>query len=757
MAHERVDNFIDMLFRRDEAETRAAVLSTEGFDQSGEEMAVATANWRAYERIRDNGHLDWVQLARKCDAYYRGDQWETDIVDELDAQNRPHITVNQVLSTVNQVMGEHIKTRQEITFKARGKGATEDTANALASVMKQIQYNNKSQWNEQQVVADGIIEDRGYFDIRIDFSDNIMGEIREIVRDPRDVLLDPGAKEYDPSTWKEVITTRWLTPDDIAVLWGVLKADRVRLRHNTVATGRLSFDSIRFEQPTATFGDDINPQSFVDENPDDFTKVHRVRIIERQHRRFTKARFFVDMEEGDKRRVPSNWDEEKVQQFAVDMGLEIFEKPELRIRWTVSADDVLLEDGWSMYDRFTLIPFFPYFRRGRPHGLVRHLLSPQDMLNKISSQELHVVNTTANSGWIFEEGSLVNMDANELETIGARTGLVLEHKRGTEQPTKIQPNEIPSGLSHIASKAQVFFRQVSGLPEGFVGSSTREVSGTALAAQKSAGSQSLEVVFDNLAKTRQMRADFMLTLIQDWYTETRLVQVTELDMDGREQSTDTMVNDREVDVETGEETILNDLTLGEYAVIVTPIPHQETMQDSIFSQALEMREAGVTIPDWVLIENSRLPNRREVSEVVKKMQGAAEPTREEVIAQQKAQAIQLAGQEAQVRNLSAQAAEREAKAQLLIAQAGNEASAPLREMQLEGQKARMELEKMANQLAADRELIEARLAIAEQKANTERFSTQAESLTKRLSTISKQRTEEMKIVETARTRPPTGE
>ncbi|MCH8950161.1 MAG: hypothetical protein IIB87_07285 [Chloroflexi bacterium] len=86
------------------------------------------------------------------------------------------------------------------------------------------------------------------------------------------------------------------------------------------------------------------------------------------------------------------------------------------------------------------------------------------MLNKITSQELHVVNTTANSGWIFEAGSLINMDADELQKVGARTGLVLEHKAGSAPPTKIVPNQVPAGLSAIGIKAQIFFRTVSGIP-----------------------------------------------------------------------------------------------------------------------------------------------------------------------------------------------------------------------------------------------------------------------------------------------------
>ena len=123
-----------------------------------------------------------------------------------------------------------------------------------------------------------------------------------------------------------------------------------------------------------------------------------------------------------------------------------------KVRWTVTADTVVLFDDWSPYDHFTLVPFFPYFRRGKPFGMVRNLLSPQEQLNKITSQELHIVNTTANSGWIVESGSLSGMTADDLEEHGAETGLVLEYNRGSTPPGKIPPNQIPTGLDRISQK-----------------------------------------------------------------------------------------------------------------------------------------------------------------------------------------------------------------------------------------------------------------------------------------------------------------
>ena len=137
------------------------------------------------------------------------------------------------------------------------------------------------------------------------------------------------------------------------------------------------------------------------------------------------------------RMVPESWDEERTELFAREYGLGMLKKLIKKVRWTITADQVVLHDDWSPYKDFTIVPYFPYFRRGKPFGMVRNLLSPQEQLNKISSQELHIVNTTANSGWVVETGSLNGMTSDDLQERGAQTGLVLEYNRGSQPPSKI--------------------------------------------------------------------------------------------------------------------------------------------------------------------------------------------------------------------------------------------------------------------------------------------------------------------------------
>lgn len=692
-------------------------------DSAKTKETLVQENWRAYERARDSGHLKYVEEAKLFDEYYRGEQWEEEVVQRLESEGRPHQTINMVLSTVNAMLGQQIRSREEIFAKPMGKGATEGTAEALSALFHQIAANNKSKWNETQVFADGLIEDRGYFDIRIDFSDNIHGEVREIVLSPRDVLLDPSATEYDPSTWNEVIVTRWMTPDEIGVLYGEEYAEKLRL---TNARDSLGYDSIELD--VQSFGKDVFPGVFVPDTDEEARRVRRVRVVERQYRKLTRRRYFVDAINGDTRPVPDAWDDARVADFAVRFQLEVMEKPERRIRWTTTGDNCLLYDNWSLYNRFTVVPFFPYFRRGRPIGVVRNLVSPQDTLNKVISQELHVVNTTANSGWIFESGSLVNMDATELEAAGAKTGLILEIARGTENvPVKIQPNQIPSGLAQISAKAENHLRTISGLPDGFMGTSKREVSGVAVAEQRQGGINQMEVVLDNLDKTRHYRAELILDLVQQFYTEERVVRIVGFDDDGNEQATEVRLNSTGP---AGE--IVNDLTIGEYEISIVSTPQADSTEDSIFAQAMQMREAGVMIPDFVVIENSRLRNKREVSNYVKRLQNMAEPTPEEIQKAMMLEQLNLQLLEGQVREIMSKVAINEAKAQLAAAQAQAAGMQPQLDQQRFGAELRVELEKLQAELEKYRSEAATRLKISSDKNATARFVTQVQSLTKRI-------------------------
>ena len=627
------------------------------------EEEISRTQWARYERARDNGHLDYVEMALKCDEYYRGDQWDPDDQAALESEGRPALTINTILPTVNTILGEQSTRRADIQFKPR-RGGDQDVAHTLTKLYLQISDNNKLDWVEQQVFSDGLIMDgRGFFDVRMDFSDHVEGEIRITAKDPLDILIDPDAKDSDPKTWNEVFESKWMTLDEISELYGKKKAERLLF----VAENGMSFGPDSVEYMESRFGDtETNDDYFGAGVPGDeeYRNVKALRVIERQHKKIARVQCFVDPDTGDQRQAPDEWSDAKNKKFAKQYNLTLISKVIRKIRWTVTCDQIVLHDDWSPYNQFTVIPFFCYFRRGRPFGVVRNLLSPQEQLNKIASQELHIVNTTANSGWMVEAGSLVGMTADDLEEHGAETGLVLEYARGTQPPSKIQPNQIPTGLDRIAMKAAANIKTISGVNDSMLGTDSAEVSGIAIQAKQNRGAIMIQVPLDNLRKSRQYLAESILNLIQTFYTEQRVIQVTN-EADPLKPREEMVINQ-----ETPEGRVINDLTLGEYDVIVATAPARDSFDEIQFAEAINLRQAGVVIPDDAIIEYSHLARKGELAKRIRQMTGQEPPTPEQQEAQAQQQQIQMqqlqleiAKQDAEVKKLQSEVALNIAKVQ----------------------------------------------------------------------------------------------
>ena len=605
----------------------------------GEEQRIAAGQWDRYVRARDNGHLEYIEMAKKCDAFYRGDQWDDNDISNLEAEGRPALTINTVLPTVNTVLGEQSTRRADVQFKPR-RGGEAEVAHTLTKLYMQIADNNKLDWVEQQVFSDGLILDgRGWFDVRMDFSDHVEGEVRITAKDPLDILIDPDAKDSDPKTWNEVFETRWMTLDEIQESYGKKKAEQLQfIAENGNSYGR---DSIEYEENR--FGDLDAETDYIGisttGSDDDYRNLRALRVIERQHRRMQRVMCFVDPVTGDTRDAPDEWSETKIKKFGKQYGLSVISKVKRKVRWTVTCDQIVLHDDWSPYDNFTLIPFFAYFRRGRPFGMVRNLLSPQEQLNKIASQELHIVNTTANSGWMVESGSLVGLSADDLEEHGAETGLVLEYNRGSTPPVKIQPNIIPTGLDRISQKAAANIKAISGINDSMLGSDSAEVSGIAIRAKQNRGVIMIQVPLDNLRKARQYLAESILHCIQSFYTEERVIQVTNED-DPLKPREEMVINQQ-----TPEGRVINDLTLGEYDVIISTAPARDSFDEVQFAEALNLRQVGVSIPDDAIIEYSHLARKGELAKRIRMLTGVERsPEQQEMAAaqqQMQMQSVQL--------------------------------------------------------------------------------------------------------------------
>jgi hypothetical protein len=428
------------------------------------------------------------------------------------------------------------------------------------------------------------------------------GDIDIEVLDPLDVIPDPDAKTYDPKEWSDVTVTKWIATDDIKTLYGAKKWREV------LAFGEdepdYGADGYGVERNKFATGNTYNAY-YKDDTGED-----HVRVLDRQWYKLQNREFFFDLASGDLEPVPEGIREKEKNSIAKENEWEIVQRMVKRVRWTISTKDVILHDDWSPYDDFTIVPYFPYFRRGVTLGVVDNLIKTQEMINKTFSQILHVVNTTANSGWTVEEDSLANMDVEDLETEGSKTGLVLEYKRGRDEPKKIEPNQIPSGLKDLTQTGVDLIRLISGVSETFQGGKGPEVSGQAIQSRVHQAAIQLAAPIDNLFRTRHMLAEKILKLMQTYITEERQILVTDYKQENPEPESITI---NEVDEEGN---IWNDVTQGKYDLVITDVPTQVTFQNTQFQQAIEMRKYGIQIPDAEIVKMSSLSRKNEIADQI---------------------------------------------------------------------------------------------------------------------------------------------
>jgi len=660
------------------------------------DAAKSQENWERFQYCRDRGHLEFITKADRCEQFFAGEQWSKEDIALLKEQRRPAMTINKILSTLGNIFGEQIQNRTEILFRPKN-GSPDDTAEALTKIWMHVSQENQLPWVRSDVFADGCIRSRGFYDVRLKFTDSMEGEIEISQLNSKNVVIDPDADAYDPDTWNDVFITKWLSGQDISILYNQEDGEYLSSRDGTSFV--YGFDSL--ERTRDRFGG-IMPVAGYFDYADPHNVRRNIRVLERQYRKLDKQLHFVDIETGDMRPVPKDWDRNRIADLLskAQGQLSTIKKLVKRIRWCVTADNVTLHDDWSPYKHLTVVPYFPYFRYGKTIGIVENLLGPQEILNKVSSQELHIVNTTANSGWILEAESLVNMTVQELEQKGATTGLVLEFRKGAEPPIKIQPNSTPTGLDRISYKAEEHIKTISGVSDSMQGFDREDVAAKAIQYKTQRGSVNMTKVLDNLERTDYILARNCVDIIQEYYTEPRIVNITHADVT----QTPEQVSVNQYDEATG--AITNDLTVGEYDITVTSSPHRASLEDSQFEQALGMREAGINIPDSVLIENSRLTRR---AEIVKQMEGDKESP--EFQAEQaratRAKEAEVAGLEADVEVKRATAAKTMSEAQTDTGQLDLEKMQA--ELQMERERLDMELQKMREEMALKQQEMEMKL------------------------------------------------
>lgn len=559
-------------------------------------------------------HRAYCNRAAMLEDFYLacGGQWSQEERDFLEnTVGRACVEFNEIGDAVDTAIGYQINNRASISFVPRGGEADEEKATVLHKVVKQILDSQAFRWKETSVWSDALIQQRGYFDVRLGFENNANGEVVIEVLDPLDVMPDSKANSYETKGWRGVIVARLLTDDEIGS------------RYGDKAQGQAKKDNESIDLFGTEDENGIERNRFGDNEimSDDDHGEQRRRVIDRQYwvsAPNTPCLIFPDGSIKTVDRIPPN----KLQSM-ISAGAKQVELTRRRIRWTVTTQSKLLHDDWSPFEHFTVVPMFGKFRRGRTTGMVDSAIDPQRLLNKAISGALHIVNSSANGGWLTEEDSLTNMSNDDLNEWGSKTGINIEYRKGSTKPEKIKPNDLPQAASELMDIASKKIKSTTGMTDSARGEMGKNnQSGVAIKQLQFAAQLSLAMPLDNLARTRCLLAKQILSIVQRFYTDEQVFRITEELPTGKRKTVELFVNQAQPDG-----SILNDLTVGDYDVVVDSIPDPVSYQGEQLASLVDMFAKGILPAElgYLLIKHSQLHDKEQIIEALQSAQKNKKP------------------------------------------------------------------------------------------------------------------------------------
>jgi len=580
------------------------------------DLMKASELWELYQYAKDKGHDDYCKKAKRLEQFYlgAGEQYTPEDAAYLDKSGRPTYELNDIQPGVNKAISYQLNNRSDIAYRPAGGRSDNALATVHTKVVKNVLSNNNYEFLENLMFQDGVIQQRGYLNVTMDFDENPeQGDIKIEVPDPYDVIPDPDAKSYDPKDWSFCINTKWLTKYEIMANYGEAKWREVE----------------KNDDPSPDFGTDDNETQrntfstsakrntyFGDYLCKDHigTKRYRIIDVQRNVRERTDVLVFSGGEVRKSKGLSPNAIQEYINQGAIPAKIMMN-----KVLWTVSTKNVVLFDEESPFDTFTTILYSPIFRRGKTQGLVDNAIDPQEMRNKAISSFMHVLNSSANGGWITEEGSIVNMDEESFKENGSKTGLHVVIKKGATAPQKITPNQIPQGFETAFQIASTALKD-SILQDVSMGINSDEVSSLAIKAKNRIAKQQLDMALFNLKYTRRILGRKLLELIQKFYDGERVIRITELDRLGKPVESTLVVNKERPDG-----SIENDLTIGKFDVVTSETQNRDVTDDTEFNKIMEMKQYGINFPDKHAILASNIESKYEIVEEMEAASANAQP------------------------------------------------------------------------------------------------------------------------------------
>ena len=445
--------------------------------------------------------------------FYDGDQWTDEDAKVLMDRGQAPLVFNAVKSTIDWIVGTERKTRVDYRVLPREKSDS-DGAEAKTNLLKYVSDVNRFPYSRSRAFADAIKCGVGWMEVAIR-SDPTEEPLYVGYEDWRNIWYDPHSVEPDMSDARFIFREKFVDLDVAMAMFpdrqDVIMAAAVTGAQYTGGSSDL-LDDVDAERDIYEAGANTLPSS-----------RSRVRLTECWYRIPERTKVLrgdaLGTMTGDVFDPASQAQMEMIEQGHAT----VFDAIRMQVRCMIYCDSGVLQDEASPY-RHNKLPFVPIwgFRKKRanaPYGVIRGLIDPQVDLNKRRSKALFILSTNQ---VIMDEGAVDDVDYLA-EEVARPDGIIIKHA-GKELEIR---NTAQLAEEHVMLMQQdrEYIESTGGVTDEMMGRETNAQSGKAILARQDQGHAVTAELFDNLRLGIQIAGELQLSLLEQYYTDEKIVRV----------------------------------------------------------------------------------------------------------------------------------------------------------------------------------------------------------------------------------------
>jgi hypothetical protein len=540
---------------------------------------------QAMEYLRQVNDVDSNNRAEALDdvRFSAGDQWPVDVQNSRVLEARPCLTINKVDAYCRQIVNQIREQRPRIKCHGMNTQSNEKQAQIITGMCRHIELQSDADQAYLNAVDYAVRMGWGYIRVTTDYvKDNSFDQeiyIRPI-ENPFTVYFDPNSIMADGSDAERCLITTLITKKTFRAMYPDAEDTQGFVSRGT--------------------GDVVG----------DWIQKEDIRIAEYW---YTERKTVVLLQLSD---GSSIYEDEVDKDLMKELGVTIINKRESvrkKVKWCkVTAMQVLEEGEWAG----KYIPIIPVYGQStivqgkhKRFGLVRMAKDPQRMYNYWSTALTETVALAPKAKWILAEGQDEGHE-NEWAQANIKAMPVLRYKqtdidgRPANPPIRQTPEQPPTGAMAAMQSMNLDLQAVIGiydpsqLPQGIQ-------SGKAIQGQQMQADMTNMHYYDNLTRSIRQVGRVILDLIPKIYDTERAMRI--IGDDGKPEIM--TINERKMD-EQGIERILNDMSIGEFDVVMDTGPGYNSKRQEAVTAMMSLFQAEpalVQVAGDLLVRNMDFP------------------------------------------------------------------------------------------------------------------------------------------------------